>query len=89
MTLPILNINSTEHRYYIELIDIHNNECTDIIQLADSDETIYLFFRFLDMLLDKNRQLHPTDKKTDWFYRNKKYDMQKDEREDKNNYRTL
>ena len=52
MTLPILNINSTEHRYYIELIDIHNNECTDIIQLADSDETIYLFFRFLDMLLE-------------------------------------
>ena len=52
MTLPILNINSTEHRYYIELIDIHNNDCTDIIQLADSDETIYLFFRFLDMLLE-------------------------------------
>lgn len=52
MTLPILNINSTEHRYYIELIDIHNNECTDIIQLTDSDETIYLFFRFLDMLLE-------------------------------------
>ena len=52
MTLPILNINSTEHRYYIELIDIHNNECTDIIQLADSDETIYLFFRFLDMLIE-------------------------------------
>ena len=35
----------------------------------------------LDLLLDKNRKLHPTDKKTDWFYRNKKYDIQKDERE--------
>ena len=46
-------------------------------------------FTFFDLLLDKNRQLHPTDKKTDWFYKNKKYDMQKDEREDKNNYRTL
>ena len=46
-------------------------------------------FTFLDLLLDKNRQLHQTDKKTDWFYRNKKYDMKKDEREDKNNYRTL
>lgn len=46
-------------------------------------------FTFLDLLLDKNRQLHPTDKKTDWFYTNKKYDMQKDDREDKNNYRTL
>lgn len=46
-------------------------------------------FTFLDLLLDKNRQLHQTDKKTDWFYRNKKYDVKKDEREDKNNYRTL
>lgn len=46
-------------------------------------------FTFFDLLLDKNRQLHPTDKKTDWFYKNNKYDMQKDEREDKNNYRTL
>ena len=43
----------------------------------------------LDLLLDKNRKLHPTDKKTDWFYRNKKYDIQKDERADKNNYRTM
>lgn len=43
----------------------------------------------LDVLLDKNRKLHPTDKKTDWFYRNKKYDIQKDERADKNNYRTM
>lgn len=46
-------------------------------------------FTFLDLLLDKNRQLHPTDKKTDWFYRDKKYDIQKDDRADKNNYRTL
>ena len=46
-------------------------------------------FTFFDLLLDKNRQLHPTDKKTDWFYKNNKYDMQKDERQDKNNYRTL
>ena len=46
-------------------------------------------FTFFDLLLDKNRQLHPTDKKTDWFYKDKKYDMQKDERADKNNYRTL
>ncbi len=42
-----------------------------------------------DWLLDKNKKLHPTDKKTDWYYRNKKYDMQKDDRTDRNNYRTL
>ena len=46
-------------------------------------------FTMLDWLLDKNKQLHPTDKKTDWYYTNQKYDMKKDEREDKNNYRTL
>lgn len=46
-------------------------------------------FTFVDLLLDKNRQLHPKDKKTDWFYGNKKYDMEKDKREDRNNYRTL
>ena len=46
-------------------------------------------FTLFDWLLDKNKQLHPRDKKTDWFYRNQKYDMQKDERADKNNYRTM
>ena len=42
-----------------------------------------------DVLLDKNRKAHPTDKKTDWFYKGKQYDRQLDERADKNNYRTL
>ena len=46
-------------------------------------------FTMLDWLLDKNKQLHPTDKKTDWYYTNQKYDIKKDEREDKNNYRAL
>ena len=42
----------------------------------------------IDVLLDKNRKLNPTDKKTHWFYKNKDYDRQLDERADKNNYRT-
>lgn len=42
-----------------------------------------------DVLLDKNRKAHPTDKKTDWFYKNKDYDRKLDERADQNNYRTL
>ena len=46
-------------------------------------------FTFFDLLLDKNRQSHPKDSKTDWFYKNDKYNMEKDERADKNNYRTL
>ena len=43
----------------------------------------------LDVLLDKNRKAHPTDKKTDWFYQNEEYDRKLDDRADKNNYRTL
>ena len=43
----------------------------------------------LDLLLDKNRKAHPKDKKTDWFYKNEKFDRQLDERADKNNYRTM
>lgn len=42
-----------------------------------------------DILLDKNRQKNPVDKKTDWFYKNKDYDRKLDERADKNNYRTM
>ena len=42
-----------------------------------------------DVLLDKNRKAHPTDKKTDWFYKNEDYDRKMDERADRNNYRTM
>ena len=44
---------------------------------------------FFDVLLDKNRKAHPTDKKTDWFYKNKQYDRKMDDRADRNQYRTL
>lgn len=43
----------------------------------------------LDLLLDKGRKANPKDKKTDWFYNNKQFDREMDERADKNNYRTL
>ena len=43
----------------------------------------------IDLLLDRGRKEHPVDKKTDWFYKNKKFDRELDERADKNNYRTL
>ena len=42
-----------------------------------------------DLLLDKNRKANPVDKKTDWYYKDDKYDRKMDERADKNNYRTL
>ncbi len=43
----------------------------------------------LDIILDKGRQVNPTDKKTDWFYKEEKFDRELDERADKNNYRTM
>ena len=42
-----------------------------------------------DLLFDKAAKAHPKDDKTDWFYKNKDYDREMDERADKNNYRTL
>lgn len=47
------------------------------------------FAVLIDYLLDKNRQNHPKDKKTDWFYQNEEYDRKRDDRDDKNQYRTL
>lgn len=44
---------------------------------------------FFDVLLDKNRKAHPVDKQTDWFYKNKQFDREMDERADKNQYRTM
>ena len=41
----------------------------------------------IDLLMDKNRKNDPTDKKTDWFFKNKEYDRQFDERADRNEYR--
>lgn len=48
---------------------------------------ILAFAVLLDLFVDKGRK--PKDKNTDWFYTNKEYDRQLDERADKNNYRTL
>lgn len=48
---------------------------------------ILSFAVLIDLAVDKGRK--PKDKKTDWFYTNKEYDRQLDERADKNNYKTL
>ena len=42
-----------------------------------------------DLLFDKAAKAYPKDDKTDWFYKNKDYDREMDERADKNNYRTM
>lgn len=48
---------------------------------------VLAFAVLLDLAVDKGRK--PKDKKTDWFYTNKDYDRQYDDRADRNNYRTL
>lgn len=62
----------------------------DVISVFFSFIGILLpIFSLLDLALDKNRKNHPKDKKTDWFYKDEKFDRNMDERADKNNYRTL
>ena len=82
-------------------VDIANNvqNLANAVESLDMGVYINLFMSLIgvilpiavmfDLLLDKNRKLHPKDKKTDWFYTNQKFDRELDERADKNNYRTL
>ncbi len=44
-------------------------------------------FNLIDVYINKNRVGKSGDRKTDWFYKNKDYDRQFDERADRNNYR--
>lgn len=50
---------------------------------------ILALFNFLDLLFNNARVGKPGDKKTDWFYKNKKYEMDDDPRKDKNRYRIM
>lgn len=45
------------------------------------------FLTVMDIFLNKERTNSGKDKKTDWFYRNKDYDRQYDERADRNQYK--
>jgi len=75
-------------------IDIYNNMISGITITYGN-----IFFSFIglilpivaifDLIFDKAAKENPKDDKTDWFYKNKDYDREVDERADKNNYRTL
>lgn len=41
----------------------------------------------IDTLADKTRKISPVNKKTDWFYKNEKFDRKFDERADRNEYK--
>lgn len=65
-------------------IDFAMNLFVDIVAL------LLAFFVLLDMLVDKGRKANPIDRKTDWYFKNEKYDKElkaRDQREDKNEYK--
>ena len=58
--------------------------------ISDAVAIILALFAVVDMLVDKGRKVNPIDKKTDWYFKNEKYDEElkkRDEREDKNEYK--
>ena len=58
--------------------------------IVDLVAIILAIFVLFDTLLDKGRKVNPTDGKTDWYFKNEKYDEElkaRDQREDKNEYK--
>ena len=58
--------------------------------LCDTIAIVLALFVLMDMLIDKGRKANPIDKKTDWYFKNEKYDKElneRDKREDKNQYK--
>lgn len=65
-------------------MDMSMNLISDLVAVA------LAIFVLLDMLVDKSRKANPIDKKTDWYFKNKKYEEElkaRDDREDKNEYK--
>ena len=65
-------------------MDLSMNLISDVIAL------VLALFSVIDMLIDRVRKINPIDKKTDWYFKNEKYDEElkkRDEREDKNEYK--
>ena len=58
--------------------------------VADLVALVLAVFVVLDMLVDKGRKNNPIDRKTDWYFKNEKYDEElkkRDQREDNNEYK--
>lgn len=76
-------ITMTQNSYVITDVSTYLNVFIALIGIALPVAILF------DMLVDKGRKANPKDKKTDWFYKNKDFDRNLDDRADKNNYRTL
>lgn len=58
--------------------------------ISDLVAILLALFVLLDMVVDKGRKANPIDRKTDWYFKNEKYDEElkaRDQREDKNEYK--
>lgn len=65
-------------------VDVSMNLFADFIGI------LLAIFALFDMLVDKSRKANPIDKKTDWYFKNEKYEEElkaRDSREDKNEYK--
>ena len=65
-------------------VDVSLNLICDLVAVA------LAFFVLFDMLVDKGRKANPMDGKTDWYFKNEKYDEElkaRHQREDKNEYK--
>ena len=80
----ITNIIGIMQAQTILNVDLSMNLIADLVAI------LLAFFAVLDMLVDKGRKINPVDKKTDWYFKNEKYDEElkaRDQREDKNEYK--
>ena len=58
--------------------------------IADLVAILLALFVLFDVLIDKSRKANPIDRKTDWYFKNEKYDEElkkRDQREDTNEYK--
>ena len=65
-------------------VDLSLNLISDLVGIA------LAIFVLFDMLVDKGRKANPIDRKTDWYFKNEKYDEElkaRDQREDQNEYK--
>lgn len=76
----------------VQILQNQSNITMDLSMnlISDSIGIILAIFVLLDMLVDKSRKVNPIDKKTDWYFKNEKYDEElkaRDKREDSNEYK--
>ena len=92
--LMIYGVYFGEH-FVTNIINLINRQASVDIAfsanlLADFIAIVLALFVLMDILIDKRRKINPIDKKTDWYFKNEKYDEElkaRDQREDKNEYK--